>query len=394
MSKYRPIILRVMAIFVVVMIVGISIMDYIEKGRFDFTITEIVKIVGTIIAAGMMFFKSFFLSGGSDKRDIVEAITIQVIDSAFSEKDKTSKKFFLKGERALREEDFDSAQYNFEKAIKKSSTPKAAALSYAWLGRVNIRRRHFDEAIKSLEKATSLDKFCEDGWFYLSDAFYQIGDFKKGISVAEEGLVFCGESHFLNERAGFGWLQLKEYERAVKYCLAAKKIRPDYPLYVKQLLYCCAQLGDEKLSNELLFELKSLSPADYQKYKPAIENLLEKARRSKIQYTGNFVLELGGIDEIEDCTFEDLVLALNRMWNYDYEFIILTPPAPINSVLFIQMYVTDKNTALVEMSVGENGKGKLYNKKCSKQETETIFYNFFNERKTPNIIGFKETQLK
>lgn len=134
MSKYRPIILRVMAIFVVVMIVGISIMDYIEKGRFDFTITEIVKIVGTIIAAGMMFFKSFFLSGGSDKRDIVEAITIQVIDSAFSEKDKTSKKFFLKGERALREEDFDSAQYNFEKAIKKSSTPKAAALSYAWLG--------------------------------------------------------------------------------------------------------------------------------------------------------------------------------------------------------------------------------------------------------------------
>ena len=115
---------------------------------------------------------------------------------------------------------------------------------------------------------------------------------------------------------------------------------------------------------------------------------------SSCNLAASFVLELGGIDEIENCTFEDLVLALSRMWEYDYEYIILTPPAPINSVLFIQMYVVDENTALVEMSVGENGKGKLYNKKCSKQETQALFYNFFNERKSPSIIGFRETQFK
>lgn len=394
MSKYRPIILRILSVVAVIIVIGSFVTEYMEKGTIEIRPTQLIKIVMVLLACGATFLKTFFINQSSAKKSEVDKILYEVTAGAFASDEKTAKKLFERGVLAFSQNDYDSARYNFNKALSKSNGSRSAALAYAWLGRVALNTKEYDEAKEKFEKSISLDRYCEDGWYYLTDYYLTFDNFEKVVSIAEDSLLYCANSHDLYAKAGYGYIKLKKYDRAVKCYEIAREKAPKNAVYPANLAVAYAGIGEKEKAMAAMLDAKSLNYKNYDALIAEVDRTLSRNKLTKIQYTGNFILELGGIDEIEDCTFEDLVLALNRMWNYDYEFIILTPPAPINSVLFIQMYVTDENTALVEMSVGENGKGKLYNKKCSKQETETIFYNFFNERKTPNIIGFRETQFK
>lgn len=394
MSKYRPIILRILAIVAVLILIVTFVAEYIEKGTIEIRATQLIKIVMTLLACGAMFLKTFFINQSSANKGEIDKVLYELTKDAFKPEEKISKKLFERGVKAFSEKDYDSSKYNFNKALSKSSNSKSGALIHAWLGRAEFEQKSYDEAKKHFENAISLDRSCEDGWYYLVEMCMSFDDYEKAISLAEDALLYCRSSHALYAKAGFCYIRTQKYERAVKYYTTAKELNPKNPVYPANLAVAYAGIGEKEKAMAAMLEAKSLNYKNYDALIKEVDRTLSRYKLSKVQYTGSFVLELGGIDEIEDCTFEDLVLALSRMWEYDYEYIILTPPAPINSVLFIQMYVVDENTALVEMSVGENGKGKLYNKKCSKQETQAIFYNFFNERKSPSIIGFRETQFK
>ena len=92
-------------------------------------------------------------------------------------------------------------------------------------------------------------------------------------------------------------------------------------------------------------------------------------------------------------------LRINDIINYSEEHpseldkFELTPQEEVKDVLFIQVTTDGDNKAIVQMSVGPNGSGVLYEKYCSYEEAEVIFINFIKDKRTPSTITFKQVEF-
>ena len=119
-----------------------------------------------------------------------------------------------------------------------------------------------------------------------------------------------------------------------------------------------------------------------------IEELRSLEADLQMKYTGKFELSLEGRKLISDCTPDDVLDGLQRVWDGEYDFAILTPPEEVGDVLFMQV-ANEADEALLQISIGPNGSGVLYEKYCSYEEAEDIFIGFIKEKKTPGIVSFK-----
>ena len=112
----------------------------------------------------------------------------------------------------------------------------------------------------------------------------------------------------------------------------------------------------------------------------------------------NYLLETENGNIFDDVDNTRIIDEINRIANEDvkpsedYGFIILTPKENINSVQYIQMAKNvGSNEYTVEIRIDENKKIKHYQHfSNSKEEVISIFLDFTNNKKLPNLKEWEE----
>ena len=173
---------------------------------------------------------------------------------------------------------------------------------------------------------------------------------------------------------------------------AAKQCAPTNPANSANLALAYAGLGNEKEAMAEFEDAKLLKYARCDETLELIQSLIKKVEIKKVKYTGTFELSLEGRKLISDCTPDDVSDGLQRVWDGEYDFAILTPPEEVGDVLFMQV-ANEADEALLQISIGPNGSGVLYEKYCSYEEAEDIFIGFIKEKKTPGIVSFRQTEF-
>lgn len=97
MSKYRPIILRILAIVAVLILIVTFVAEYIEKGTIEIRATQLIKIVMTLLACGAMFLKTFFINQSSANKGEIDKVLYELTKDAFKPEEKISKNFLNVG---------------------------------------------------------------------------------------------------------------------------------------------------------------------------------------------------------------------------------------------------------------------------------------------------------
>lgn len=390
----RVLIMRVLAVLCVVLAIGLLVYEYIDTGSIDLSGNKPVKIVGVIVSGIVLFYKSFnVLDFVKQNNSIIESEFYNLTKDVFKDEDKKAKAIFKKGFTKYSFDKNNSALKLFNKALKYTDNYKAKATITAMIGKIAFEKYNFPVAEEMFKKALSIDRSCSKAWsFYLELSITQ-KDFEKIKTISEEAVMYCKDDVFICSKVGTGYILSGEYEKALKVFKEAKRLEPDNPVHHSNLAIAYAGIGNEKEAMIAFEDAKILNYDDPTSTLEMMQGLLKKAELRKVKYTGKFELSLDGCENISDCTVEDVLDSLRELWNGEYEFLILTPPEAVKDVLFIQVTISDDNKAIVQMSVGSNGNGVLYEKLCSFEEAEAIFINFIKDKRTPNIITFKRTEF-
>ncbi len=386
MKKYKPILLRILSVAGVVLIAVLLLTE--DDLSPEYLLPKLPKIGATVAALVLLFVSTFF--SRTDKR------TKSQIDEKFTERaavfngsEKAAKRLFYRGYRAYCTEDIDSAQYHLERALKKAKSPQAQAVIYTYLADCARENDRYAQALADLEKATALDRISENAWCSLAELHYQNGDLQKARAAGEMGLLNCPQSFALLSKTGhYSYLE-QDYERALRDFRAAQRIAPTHPVLAADVAVVYAGLGYEQNARSAYEHAKLLGYQDCATLLSTIESLLRSFEARKVRFTGHYVLETAEGDCISDCSAQQLYAALQNVLDETSEFLVLTPPAPIGNVLFMQVTV-DADGPYVQISVGENQIGTLYEKNCSASETQQMFMAFLTEEKAPNLYGFSK----
>lgn len=390
MRKYKPIILRILSVAGIVLIAVLLLTE--DDLSLEYILPKLPKIGATVAALVMVFVSTFFSK--TDKR------TKAQIDDKFAERtavftdrEKAAKRLFYRGYRAYCTEDIDSAEYHLNRALKKAKTPQAQAVIYTYLADCARENDRYTQALADLEKATALDRTSENAWCSLAELHYQNGDLQKARAVSEMGLLNCPQSFALLSKTGhYSYLE-QDYEHALRDFRAAQRIAPTHPVLAADVAVAYAGLGDEQNARSAYEHAKRLGYQDCAALLSTIESLLRSFEARKVRFTGHYVLETAEGERIEDCSAEQLYAALQNVFNRTSEFLVLTPPAPIDNVLFMQTTVGE-NGPYVQISVGENRIGALYEKTCSAAEVQQMFMEFLTDAQVPSLYGFTELQSR
>ena len=390
----RVLIMRVLAVLCVVVAIGLLAYEYIDTGTIDLSGNKPVKIVGVIVSGIVLFYKSFnVLDFVKQNNSIIESEFYNLTKDVFKDEDKKSKTIFKKGYTKYAFDKNNSALKYFNKALKCTDNYKAKATITSMIGKIAFEKYNYPVAEEMFNKALSIDRSCSKAWSFYLDLSITQKDFEKIKTISEEAVMYCKDDVFICSKVGTGYILSGEYEKALKVFKEAKRLEPDNPVHHSNLAIAYAGMGNEKEAMIAFEDAKILNYDDPESTLKMMQSLLKKADLRKVKYTGKFELSLDGRENISDCTVEDVLDSLRELWNGEYEFLVLTPPEALRDVLFIQVTTGDDNKAIVQMSVGSNGSGVLYEKSCSFEEAEAIFINFIKDKRTPSTITFKKVEF-
>lgn len=388
MQKYRPLILRTIAVLALAIIVATVVIDYFETGSFDNMMKSLPKMITAVLSITIMLVSTFYMKMPHKEEGPMKEEYERMTNGVFKPEDKKAKELFYRGFRAGYVGDFDSADYHYRSALKKSKSVQAEAFITAYIGRNAVNRKDYDTALELFKKATSLDRGCVTGWCQLMDLYMQRREFELAQTTAENAILFCPNNPLLLSRTGNCYILNRDYERALRDFREAQRLMPNSAICVANTAVAYAGLGRRDDAMRELASAKVMKYNNYENLEKQVQTLLQNFESRKIHYTGKFVLDIAGTEPVDDCTPEQLYMSLQKVWNYEAEFVILTPPTPIDKILFMQIALQDANNVIVQISIGENGFGKLHEKICNKKEAEEMFMNFITERKTPSLFGF------
>ncbi len=388
MQKYRPILLRILAIVGLGIVIVVAVQDYLETGSFDGLLKSLPKIISVVISLFTMFVSTFFMKIPQKEEGKMKEEYERMINGIFRPEDKEAKKLFYRGFRAGYAGDIATADFHYRSALKKAKSVQAEAFVTAYLGRNALNRKDYDNALELLKKATMLDRGCVTGWCQLIELYMQRQELEMAQNTAENAVLYCPNNPLLLSRTGNCHYLNRDYEKALRDFKEAQRLMPNSAICAANTALAYAGLGRREEAMRELASAKIMKYDDYDNLENQVQTLLENYESRKIRYTGKFVLDFADMDSFDDCTPEQLYQALQKVWNYDTEFIVLTPPAPIDRILFMQTALQDANSVILQVSVGENGFGKIHERICSKKETEEIFMSFITERKAPSLYGF------
>lgn len=390
----RVLIMRALAVLCILGAVGLLVYEYIDTGSIDLSGNKPIKLVSIVFSGIVLFYKSFtVLDVVKQNNSIIEKEFFSLTNGIFKDEDKKAKAIFKKGFTKYSFDKNDKAVKLFNNALKYTENYKARAVITAMIGKIAFEKYNFPAAEDMLKKALSIDRSCSKAWSFYLDLSIAQKDFKKAEAIGEEAMMYCKDDVFIFSKVGTGYILSGKYEKALKVFKDAKRIEPDNPVHHSNLAIAYAGIGNEKEAMIALEDAKILNYDDPESTLEMMQSLLKKAELRKVKYTGKFELSLDGCENISDCTVEDVMDNLRELWDGEYEFVILTPPEEVKDVLFIQVTTDGDNKAIVQMSVGPNGSGVLYEKCCSFEEAEAIFINFIKDKRTPSTITFKQVEF-
>lgn len=95
-------------------------------------------------------------------------------------------------------------------------------------GYLLFRRQRYAEALAFHEEAKRRKKDYVGTYLSLSECYYQMGEYDKGIAAVDTALSFEPENYILLNNKGYFLFLKKEYRQAEQYYKAALQRKPDY----------------------------------------------------------------------------------------------------------------------------------------------------------------------
>lgn len=311
---------------------------------------------------------------------------------SFKPEDMRAKKIFYRGYAASCANNYRRSDFWYNRALKAAKSNAARAEIGSYLGVNAIEQGKYTEAQKLLEQATAVDRTCEGAWCQLAEVYLARRDTAGAMRVAEQGLGFCPQSVPLLSRTGHYAFLLEDYETALRDFSAAQRLDPTSAVLAGNVAVAYAGLGDAQNAYAEAAHAEALGYTDYNAILGKISSLLRVYNARRIKYTGVFTLECDSDDYYEDCNESQLYSALQAVFREEYDYLILTPPAPIQGVLFMQTTKIDGG-AIVEVGVGEDCRFReSYHCVCSESEASRMFMAFLTEQRLPEFSLFTKTE--
>ncbi len=388
MQSKKVWVVRALAVLGLFIIIGSAMMEYQEYGFNDPFARHLPKLLLTSAALFALLVKTFLTSGGQKpSKAAVQAGYARVVQR-FQPQDKRAKKIFYRGYAASCAKNYRRSDYWYKRALKAAQSPAARAEIGSFLGINALEQGKYEEARQILRQAVETDKTCDGAWCQLTEVYLACRDTAGAKQTAETGLRFCPQSIPLLSRTGHCAFLSEDYETALRDFLYAQRLDPSSAVMAGNVAVAYAGLGDAQNAYAACAKAQALQYPDYDALLQKVERLLHTFEARRVHYSGVFTLEFDGGDYIiEDCTEAQLYSVLQSVYREEYEFLVLTPPAPIDRVLFMQAMQSDEGV-YVQISVGENGNGALYERICTESEASRMFMEFLTEGKAPNLYGF------
>lgn len=391
--NYKPWVIRGLAVLGLLIFITAFITQYQTHG-LDAVLTR--RLPQMILAVAVLFaalVKSFLPSSGKK----VDKASVQAgfdrATQSFRSEDKRAKKVFYRGYAASCENNYRQSDFWYKRALKKAKSVSARAEILSFLGLNALEQGKYTDAQRLLEESTAVDRTCVGAWCQLADVYLARRDIAGAMQVAERGLGFCPQSEALLSRTGDCAFRLENYETALRDFRAAQRIDPSSAVLAGNVAVAYAGLGDAQNAYAEAAHAQALGHANYNVILEKITHLLRVYEARKVHYTGVFTLELETGEYIEDCNESQLYSALQAVFRDACAFLILTPPAPIQDVLFMQAAKSDDGSILVEVAVGEDARFReVYARRSNESETAQMFMAFLTEQRLPDSHCFSKME--
>lgn len=391
MEQKKTWIIRGLSVLGLFILIGLAIMQYQETGFDGAFARNLPKMLLAVAALLAMLIKTFL---SADRKKADKSAVQAGFDHAaynFKPEDKRAKKLFHRGYTASCANNYRRSDFWYNRALKAAKSNAARAEIQSFIG-LNAREQgKFTEAQKILEAAAAADRTCVGAWCQLVDVYAARKDFTGAMRIAEQGLGFCPQSIALLSRTGDCALRLGNYETALRDFSAAQRLDPSSAVLAGNSAVAYAGLGDAQNAYAEAAHAQALGYNNYNSLMQKIEHYLRLYEARRVHYTGVFTLETADGDYIEACNESQLYSALQSVFREECEFLILTPPAPIQGVLFMQTTKIDGG-AIVEVGVGEDCRFReAYHCVCSETEASRMLMAFLTEQHLPEFSLFTKT---
>lgn len=393
MNQKKTWVLRGLAVLGLLIFITAFISQYQAHGLDAVLTQRLPQMILAVAALFAMLVKSFLPSGGKKQDKASVRAGFDHAAQSFRAEDKRAKKLFYRGYAASCADNYRASDFWYRRALKTVKNASARAEILSFLG-LNAREQgKYTEAQRILEEATATDRTCVGAWCQLADVYSARRDIAGAMRVAERGLGFCPQSVALLSRTGDCAFQLENYETALRDFKAAQRLDPTSAVLAGDVAVAYAGLGDAQNAYAEVAHAQALGHKNQEAIAQKVAHLLHVYEARRVHYTGAFTLEVADGDFIENCNEAQLYSALQAVFRGESEFLILTPPAPIQDVLFMQAAKSDDGSVLVEVAVGEDCRFReAYARRSTESETAQMFMSFLTEQRLPDSHHFSKTE--
>lgn len=393
MEKNKAWLIRGLAVLGLLIYIMLFISQYQTHGLDAVLTRRLPQMILVVAALLAMLIKTFLPSNGTkiSKAEIQAGFDRAV--QSFRAEDARAKKIFYRGYAASCENKYRPSDFWYKRALKAAKSPSARAEILSFLGMNALEQGKYSEAQQILEESAATDRTCVGAWCKLSDVYAARRDVAGAMQIAERGLGFCPQSVALLSRTGDCAFRLENYETALRDFKQAQRLDPTSAVLAGNVAVAYAGLGDARNAYAEAAHAQALGHKNCDAVLGKIASLLRVYEARKVHYTGAFTLETAEGDFIEDCNEAQLYAALQAVFREESEFLILTPPAPIQDVLFMQAAKSDNGSILVEVAVGEDCRFReAYARRSTESETAQMFMSFLTEQRLPDSHRFSKTE--
>lgn len=394
MNSKKNWMIRGLAVFGLLIYILLFISQYQAHGLDAVLTHRLPQMILVVAALFAMLVKSFLPSNQAKAlpKSEIRAGFDRAVQS-FRAEDARAKKIFYYGYAASCKNKYRNSDFWYKRALKAAKSPSARAEILSFLGINALEQGKYSEAQRILEESAATDRTCVGAWCKLSDVYAARRDIAGAMQIAERGLGFCPQSVALLSRTGDCAFRLENYETALRDFKTAQRLDPTSAVLSGNVAVAYAGLGDAQNAYAEAAHAQALGHTNYNAVLGKIASLLRVYEARKVHYTGAFTLETAEGDFIEDCNEAQLYAALQAVFREESEFLILTPPAPIQDVLFMQAAKSDDGSILVEVAVGEDCRFReAYARRSTESETAQMFMSFLTEQRLPDSHRFSKTE--
>ncbi len=392
MEKSKPWIIRGLAVLGLLIFITAFISQYQAHGLDAVLTRRLPQMILAVAALFAMLVKSFLPSNRTKASKAEIQAGFDHATQSFRPEDKRAKKIFYRGYTASCENNYRPSDFWYKHALKAAKSAAARAEILSFLGMNALEQGKYSEAQQILEESAATDRTCVGAWCKLADVYAARRDIAGAMQIAERGLSFCPQSVALLSRTGDCAFRLENYETALRDFRAAQRLDPSSAVLAGNIAVAYAGLGDAQNAYAEAAHAQALGHKNYSAVLQKVEHLLHVYEARRIHYTGAFTLETADGDFIEDCNETQLYSALQAVFREESEFLILTPPAPIQDVLFMQTTKAE-GAVIIEVCVGEDCRFReAYHCVCSEVEAAQMFMAFLTEQRLPDAHRFSKTE--